>query len=193
MRKAIAAIATAAIVLGGFTVALVVQSPDVASAQEVETEDTAALPATVEEILADLVEDNVITEEQSAQIAEDGSWLRPNSCHGSSLSGSLSIWSRPPSIRGQWQNSLVGVCWSPTSTPFPPPTANGARRCLGPSRNTSPEWRGGANPRVVSSCGFLSLPDSIRRRCSTKPSSRRSPTSPEVSFLSMGAPRTPFA
>jgi polyhydroxyalkanoate synthesis regulator phasin len=71
MRKAIAAIATAAIVLGGFSVALVVQSPDVASAQEVETEDTdVTLPATIEDILADLVEDGVITEEQSTRIAE---------------------------------------------------------------------------------------------------------------------------
>lgn len=70
MRKTIAAIATAAIVLGGFSVALVVQSPDVASAQEVELEDTdVAAPATIQDILADLVEDGVITEEQSTQIA----------------------------------------------------------------------------------------------------------------------------
>jgi polyhydroxyalkanoate synthesis regulator phasin len=71
MRKAIAAIATAAIVLGGFSVALVVQSPDVASAQEVETEDTrTTVPESVEDILADLVEDGVITEGQSTQISE---------------------------------------------------------------------------------------------------------------------------
>jgi polyhydroxyalkanoate synthesis regulator phasin len=71
MRKAIAAIATAAIVLGGFSVALVLQSPDVASAQEVETEDTGtAVPAGIEDVLADLVEDGVITEEQSTQIAD---------------------------------------------------------------------------------------------------------------------------
>lgn len=71
MRKAIAAIATAAIVLGGFSVALIVQSPDVASAQEVESEDSPAeVPATIDDILADLVEDGVITEEQSTQIAE---------------------------------------------------------------------------------------------------------------------------
>ena len=61
MRKAIAAIATAAIVLGGFSVALVVQSPDVASAQEVEAEDT---DTTVPESIG------VITEDQSTQIAE---------------------------------------------------------------------------------------------------------------------------
>jgi len=70
MRKTIAAIATAAIVLGGFSAALVVQSPDVASAQEVTTEDSeVAPPATIEEVLADLVTDGVITEEQSTQIA----------------------------------------------------------------------------------------------------------------------------
>ncbi len=70
MRKAIAAIATAAIVLGGFSAALVLQSPDVASAQEVETESTnATVPAGIEDVLADLVEDGVITEEQSSQIA----------------------------------------------------------------------------------------------------------------------------
>ena len=70
MRKAIAAIATTAIVLGGFSVALVVQSPEVASAQEVEAEDTETSPATIEKILADLVEEGVITEEQSTQVAE---------------------------------------------------------------------------------------------------------------------------
>ena len=70
MRKTIAAIATAAIVLGGFSAALVVQSPDVASAQEVTAEDPeVAAPATIEEVLADLVTDGIITEEQSTQIA----------------------------------------------------------------------------------------------------------------------------
>jgi polyhydroxyalkanoate synthesis regulator phasin len=70
MRKTIAAIATAAIVLGGFSAALVVQSPDVASAQEVTSEASeVAAPATIEEVLADLVTDGVITEEQSTQIA----------------------------------------------------------------------------------------------------------------------------
>ena len=70
MRKTIAAIATAAIVLGGFSAALVVQSPDVASAQEVESEDTeTAAPATIEQVLADLVSEGVITEEQSTQIS----------------------------------------------------------------------------------------------------------------------------
>ena len=69
MRKTIAAIATAAIVLGGFSAALVVQSPDVASAQEVESGDTeTAVPATIEQVLADLVAEGVITEEQSTQI-----------------------------------------------------------------------------------------------------------------------------
>lgn len=70
MRKTIAAIATAAIVLGGFSAALVVQSPDVASAQEIEPGATeTAVPATIEEVLADLVTDGVITKEQSTQIA----------------------------------------------------------------------------------------------------------------------------
>ena len=70
MRKAIAAIATTAIVLGGFSVALVVQSPDVASAQEVVAEDTnVTVPATIEDALAGLVQEGVITEEQSTQIA----------------------------------------------------------------------------------------------------------------------------
>jgi polyhydroxyalkanoate synthesis regulator phasin len=70
MRKTIAAIATVAIVLGGFSAALVVRSPDVASAQEVTSEESeVAAPATIEEILADLVTDGVITEEQSTQIA----------------------------------------------------------------------------------------------------------------------------
>ena len=70
MRKAIAALATAAIVLGGFSAALVLQSPDIASAQEVETESTnATVPTAIEDVLADLVEDGVITEEQSSQIA----------------------------------------------------------------------------------------------------------------------------
>ena len=69
MRKTIAAIATAAIVLGGFSAALVVQSPEVASAQEVESGDTeTAVPATIEQVLADLVAEGVITEEQSTQI-----------------------------------------------------------------------------------------------------------------------------
>jgi polyhydroxyalkanoate synthesis regulator phasin len=71
MRKAIAAIATVAIVLGGFSVALVVQSPDVASAQEVESQDIGTtVPPTIEDVLADLVEQGVITEEQSTQIAQ---------------------------------------------------------------------------------------------------------------------------
>lgn len=70
MRKAIAAIATTAIVLGGFSVALVVQSPDVASAQEVVAEDTnVTVPAAIEDALAGLVQEGVITEEQSTQIA----------------------------------------------------------------------------------------------------------------------------
>ncbi len=70
MRKTIAAIAAAAIVLGGFSAALVVQSPNVASAQEVTSEDQEATGrATIEDILADLVTDGVITEDQSAQIA----------------------------------------------------------------------------------------------------------------------------
>jgi polyhydroxyalkanoate synthesis regulator phasin len=70
MRKTIAAMATMAIVLGGFSAALVVQSPDVASAQEVTSEDPeVAAPARIEEVLADLVTDGVITEEQSSQIA----------------------------------------------------------------------------------------------------------------------------
>lgn len=71
MRKAIAAIATAAIVLGGFSVALVVRSPDAASAQEVESPEAGAtVPAGIEDVLADLVEDGVITEGQSTRIAE---------------------------------------------------------------------------------------------------------------------------
>jgi hypothetical protein len=70
MRKTIAAVATAAIVLGGFSAALVVQSPDVASAQEVTSEDQErTAPATIDEVLADLVTDGVITEQQSTQIA----------------------------------------------------------------------------------------------------------------------------
>ncbi len=68
MRRAIAAIATAAIVLGGFSVALVVRAPDVASAQE-SVDAEPAVPATIEEILGDLVEEGVITEEQSTEIA----------------------------------------------------------------------------------------------------------------------------
>ena len=70
MRKTIAAIATAAIVAGGFSAALVVQSPDVAFAQEVESGDTeTAVPATIEQVLADLVTEGVITEEQSTRIS----------------------------------------------------------------------------------------------------------------------------
>ncbi len=70
MRKTIAAIAAAAIVLGGFSAALVVQSPDVAFAQEVtSTDPEVSVPATLEDVLAGLVTDGVITEEQSAQIA----------------------------------------------------------------------------------------------------------------------------
>jgi polyhydroxyalkanoate synthesis regulator phasin len=71
MRKAIAAIASAAIVLGGLSVALVVQSPDVASAQEPASQEIGiTVPTTIEDVLADLVEEGVITEEQSIQIAE---------------------------------------------------------------------------------------------------------------------------
>lgn len=70
MRKTIAAVAAAAIVAGGFSAALVVQSPDVAFAQEVESGDTeTAVPATIEQVLADLVTEGVITEEQSSQIS----------------------------------------------------------------------------------------------------------------------------
>ncbi|MGZ8754772.1 MAG: hypothetical protein ACXW15_06245 [Acidimicrobiia bacterium] len=70
MRKTIAALAAAAILLGGFSVALVVQSPDVAAAQEVtSTDPEVTAPATLEDVLADLVTDGVITEDQSAQIA----------------------------------------------------------------------------------------------------------------------------
>lgn len=70
MRKAIAAIAATAIVLGGFSAGLVVQSPDVASAQEVTSEDPGVTTrTTIEDVLADLVTDGVITEEQSAQVA----------------------------------------------------------------------------------------------------------------------------
>ena len=70
MRKTIAAIAAAAIVLGGFSAALVVQSPDTASAQEVTSEDPeVTAPATLEEVLAELVTEGVINEDQSAQIA----------------------------------------------------------------------------------------------------------------------------
>jgi polyhydroxyalkanoate synthesis regulator phasin len=71
MRKTIAAIATAAIVLGGFSFALFVPTTEAALAQEVgadEPETTA--PASVEEVLADLVEDGVITEEQATQVAD---------------------------------------------------------------------------------------------------------------------------
>ena len=68
--KSIAAIATVAIVLGGFSAALIVQSPDIVSAQEVESGDTeTAVPATIEQVLADLVAEGVITEEQSTQIS----------------------------------------------------------------------------------------------------------------------------
>lgn len=69
MRKAIAAVATTAIVLGGFSVALFVQSPDIASAQEVE-DDARAVPETIENILAGLVEEGVINADQSTRIAE---------------------------------------------------------------------------------------------------------------------------
>lgn len=71
MRKTIAAIATAAIVLGGFSFALFVQSPEAAVAQEVELEESeATVPESIEDVLADLVEDGVITEEQATQVAE---------------------------------------------------------------------------------------------------------------------------
>jgi polyhydroxyalkanoate synthesis regulator phasin len=71
MRKTIAAIATAAIVLGGFSFALFVQSPEAAVAQEVESEELeTTVPESVEDVLADLVEDGVITEEQATQVAE---------------------------------------------------------------------------------------------------------------------------
>lgn len=70
MRKTIAALAAAAILLGGFSVALVVKSPDVAAAQEVtSTDPEVTAPTTLEDVLADLVTDGVITEDQSAQIA----------------------------------------------------------------------------------------------------------------------------
>jgi len=69
MRKAIATMATAAIVLGGLSVALVVQSPEAASAQEGESEGIeVTVPATIEDVLAGLVTDGLITEEQSTQI-----------------------------------------------------------------------------------------------------------------------------
>jgi polyhydroxyalkanoate synthesis regulator phasin len=67
MRKTIAAIATAAIILGGFSVALVVQSPEVASAQEAETPET--VRGTVADVLAELVENGVITDEQATQVS----------------------------------------------------------------------------------------------------------------------------
>lgn len=71
MRKTIAAIATAAILLGGFSFALFVQSPEAAVAQEVESEESeTTVPESIEDVLADLVEDGVITEEQATQVAE---------------------------------------------------------------------------------------------------------------------------
>src|SRR3990172_7315499 len=72
MRKAIAAIATTAIVLGGFSVALVVQSPDVASAQEVVAEVTnvtVPAPPTIEDARAGRAQEGVTPEEQSPQTA----------------------------------------------------------------------------------------------------------------------------
>ena len=70
MKKTIAAIAAAAIVLSGFSVALIVQSPNTAAAQEVTSEDTeATAPQTIEDVLAGLVEDGVINEDQATQIA----------------------------------------------------------------------------------------------------------------------------
>ena len=71
MRKIIAVIATLAVVSSGFAFALFVPSPEAAVAQEVEVEEPeTTVPETVEDVLADLVEDGVITEEQSTQIAE---------------------------------------------------------------------------------------------------------------------------
>ena len=71
MRKAIATLTTAAILLGGFSFALFVPTTETALAQEVDEEDPeTTLPQSVEEILADLVEDDVITEEQAIQVAE---------------------------------------------------------------------------------------------------------------------------
>ena len=70
MKKTIAAIAAAAIVLSGFSVALIVQSPNTAAAQEVTSEDTeVTAPQTIEDVLAGLVEDGVINEDQATQIA----------------------------------------------------------------------------------------------------------------------------
>lgn len=71
MRKTIAAIATAAILLGGFSFALLVPTPEAAVAQEVESEESETTTRqSVENILADLVEEGVITEEQATQVAE---------------------------------------------------------------------------------------------------------------------------
>jgi hypothetical protein len=71
MRKTIAAIAIAAILLGAFTFALFVPATEAVVAQEVESEDLeTTVPESIEDVLADLVEDGVITEEQGAQVAE---------------------------------------------------------------------------------------------------------------------------
>lgn len=68
MRKTIAAIAAATIVLGGFAAALIVQSP--ATAQESTTEDvTPDRPAGIDEVLSDLVDEGVITQEQADRVA----------------------------------------------------------------------------------------------------------------------------
>lgn len=69
MRKAIAALATVAIVVGGFAAALIVQTPSVATAQESDTSDTEMVPVGIGEILTDLVDEGVITSEQADQIS----------------------------------------------------------------------------------------------------------------------------
>jgi polyhydroxyalkanoate synthesis regulator phasin len=71
MRKTIAAIATAAILLGGFSFALFVPTTEAAVAQEVESEEPeTTVPQSVEDVLADLVEEGVITEDQATRVAD---------------------------------------------------------------------------------------------------------------------------
>ncbi len=71
MRKTIAALATAAALLGGFGAAVIIQSPTAANAQEdgpEATEVELAVPLWIDETLSDLVDEGVVTREQADRV-----------------------------------------------------------------------------------------------------------------------------
>ncbi len=70
MRKTLAAAATALLLVAGFAAGSTLGSPDVAAAETADDVATAAPAGSIEDVLADLVTDGVITEDQAQAVAD---------------------------------------------------------------------------------------------------------------------------